>query len=112
MEDSAIGVTPPPSPTLSRAQLARLAEVGEDRTADAGEVLYRVGDSRYPFIAIREGEVAVLDGAGGEIVRHGMSGFLGELTLLSGQTALVTAVVTRPLRYIAVDREVLRSLLY
>jgi thioredoxin reductase (NADPH) len=105
-------VSPPPSPTLSRAQLARLAELGEDRTADVGEVLYRVGDSRYQFIAIREGEVAVLDDAGGEIVRHGMSGFLGELTLLSGQTALVTAVVTRPLRYIAVDREVLRLLLY
>ena len=102
----------PVSPTLSRAQLARLAELGEEHSADVGEVLYRVGDSRYPFVAILEGEVAILDAAGGEIVRHGASGFLGELNLLSGQTVLVTAEVTAPLRYLAVDRDVLRSLLY
>ena len=89
-----------------------LAELGEEHTADVGEVLYRVGDRRYPFIAIREGEVAILDAAGSEILRHGPSGFLGELTLLSGQTVFVTAVVTKPLRYIAVDRERFRSLMY
>ena len=63
-------------------------------------------------MAIIEGEVAILDAAGNEIVRHGASGFLGELNLLSGQTVFVTAVVIKPLRYIAVPREVLRSLLY
>jgi thioredoxin reductase (NADPH) len=61
---------------------------------------------------IVEGEVAILDSAGNEIVRHGASGFLGELNLLSGQTVFVTAVVTEPLRYIAVPRDVLRTLLY
>jgi thioredoxin reductase (NADPH) len=45
-------------------------------------------------------------------VRHGASGFLGELNLLSGQTVFVTAVVTQPLRYIAVDRDALRPLLF
>jgi thioredoxin reductase (NADPH) len=98
--------------TLSASQLARLCELGEERTANVGEELYRVGDRDYPFIAIVEGEVAVLDAAGNEIVRHGSSGFLGELNLLSGQTVFVTAVVTQPLRYIAVEREVLRDLLY
>src|SRR4029077_1540873 len=88
------------SPALSVSQLAMLAELGEERTADVGEVLYRGGDERYPFIAIREGGGALLDAAGGEITRHGASGFLGELTLLSGQTVLVTALVTEPLRYI------------
>jgi hypothetical protein len=42
----------PASPTLSPSQLAALAGIGEERTAKAGEVLYRVGDARYPFIAI------------------------------------------------------------
>ena len=105
-------VPPPASPTLSATQLLTIAGLGEERKAAVGEVLYRVGDRRYPFIVILEGEVAILDAADNEILRHGASGFLGELTLLSGQTALVTAVVTEPLRYIAVDREVLRSLLY
>jgi thioredoxin reductase (NADPH) len=100
------------SPPLSAAQLQLLAELGEERSADVGDVLYRVGDPSYPFIAIVEGEAAILDAAGNEIVRHGPSKFLGELNLLSGQTVFVTAVVTQPLRYIAVDRDALRSVLF
>jgi thioredoxin reductase (NADPH) len=103
---------PPVSASLSAAQLATLAAIGEERTANAGDVLFRVGDATYPFIAIREGEVAILDAAGNEIIRHGASGFLGELNLLSGQTVFLTAVVTEPLRYIAVDRDPLRALLF
>ena len=102
----------PTSPTLSPSQLATLAALGEERAARVGDVLYRVGDISYPFVAILEGEVAILDDAGNEIVRHGASGFLGELNLLSGQTVFVTAVVTKPLRYIAVERDALRSLLF
>src|SRR5947208_16753535 len=105
-------VEPPESPALSASQLAKLAELGEERKGDAGDVLYRVGEQRYPFIVILEGEVAILDAAGNEIVRHGPSNFLGELNLLSGQTVFLTAVVTEPLRYVAVDRDALRALLF
>jgi thioredoxin reductase (NADPH) len=101
-----------PIPSLSTSQLATLAALGEERTAAVGDVLYRVGDTSYPFIAILEGEVAIVDPAGNEIVRHGASSFLGELNLLSGQTVFVSALVTEPLRYIAVDRDVLRTLLF
>src|SRR5262249_45660943 len=37
---------------------------------------------------------------------------LGESNLLSGQTVFFTAVVTEPLRYLAVEREELRTLLF
>ncbi len=100
------------SRVLSDSQLETLARHGEERTAEAGEKLFEIGDETYPFIAILEGEAAVTDGAGHEIVRHGPSGFLGEMNLLSGQTVFLTAVVTEPMRYIAVDREVLRELLF
>src|SRR5437879_1056095 len=100
------------SPVLSESQLARLAELGQERTANVGDLLYRIGDRSYPFIAILEGEVAIVDAAGDGIVRHEASQFLGGLNLLSGQTAFLTAVATQPLRYIAVDRDVLRSLLF
>jgi thioredoxin reductase (NADPH) len=89
-----------------------LAEHGQERTAEVGETLFQIGDESYPFVAIIEGEVAVTDAAGQEIVRHGASGFLGEMNLLSGQTVFLTAVVTKPMRYVAVDREVLRRLLF
>jgi thioredoxin reductase (NADPH) len=105
-------VIAPASPVLSASQLARLGALGEERTARVGDVLYRVGDREYPFIAILRGEVAIIDAAGEEIVRHGPSGFLGELNLLTGQTVFVTAVVTKPLRYVAVDRDTLRTLLF
>ena len=85
---------------------------GEERSAALGDVLFEVGDRRIPFIAIIEGEAAVQDAAGREIVRHGASGFLGEMNLLTGQTAYLTAVVTQPMRYIAVDRDALRPLLF
>jgi thioredoxin reductase (NADPH) len=100
------------SRVLSRTQLETLAQHGEERTAEAGEKLFEIGDASYPFIAILEGEAAVNDAAGHEIVRHGASGFLGEMNLLSGQTVFLTAVATKPMRYIAVDREALRQLLF
>jgi thioredoxin reductase (NADPH) len=102
----------PASPLLSASQLATLAEHGQERTAAVGDVLYRVGDQSYPLIAIVEGEVAILDAADNEIVRHGESKFLGEMNLLTGQTVFLTAVVTQPLRYIAVERDALRPLLF
>jgi thioredoxin reductase (NADPH) len=96
---------------LSEAQLATLAQHGEERTAEAGETLFEIGDRKNPLIAILEGEAAILDGAGNEVVRHGANGFLGEMNLLTGQTTYLTAVATQPMRYIAVDREDLRPLL-
>jgi thioredoxin reductase (NADPH) len=104
-------VARPVGRVLSSSQLQTLAQHGEERTAAVGEELFRIGDETYPFIAILEGEAAVLDGNGQEIVRHGASGFLGEMNLLSGQTVFLTAVVTEPMRYVAVEREELRKLL-
>ena len=71
----------PVSRVLSSSQLETLAAHGEERTAEAGERLFEIGDESYPFVAIIEGEVAVTDPAGREIVRHGASGFLGAWTL-------------------------------
>ncbi|MGN6379935.1 MAG: FAD-dependent oxidoreductase, partial [Gaiellales bacterium] len=105
-------VAAPSSPVLSASQLAALAALGEERSASAGDVLYTIGDDRYPFMVVVEGEVAITDAAGNEITRHGPARFLGEINLLSGQAAFITATATRPLRYIAVEREALRELLY
>ena len=102
----------PTDPSLSASQLASLGGVGEERTARVGDVLFKVGDESYQFVAIVEGEVTILDSVGNEIIRCGPSKFLGELNLLSGQTVFLTAVVTQPLRYIVVDREALRDLLF
>ena len=57
-------ISPPPSPTLSQSQLETLAARARSARAAVGDVLFRVGDPRYPFIAIIEGEAAILDAAG------------------------------------------------
>jgi thioredoxin reductase (NADPH) len=100
------------NPVLSDAQLAALAERGEERTADAGDVLFKIGDRRYPFIAIVEGEAMIMDANGEEVVRHHAPGFLGELSLMTGQTVFLTGVALTAMRYIAVEREDLRELMH
>jgi len=102
----------PVSRVLSKSQIDMLAEHGKEKSAAVGDILFEVGDATYPFIAIREGEASIRDANGREIVRHGASGFLGEMNLLSGQTVFLTAVVTEPMRYVEVDRETLRGLLF
>ncbi len=104
--------TPPSSPLLSSQQIERLRELGEERTAAEGDILFDVGDERYPFLAIVEGEAAIEDAAGNEIIRHSASGFLGEMNLLSGQTVFLRAVARSPMRLIAIEREQLRALLF
>jgi thioredoxin reductase (NADPH) len=100
------------SASLSADQLARLQALGTEHSAAAGEALYRVGDSGIPFIAIIEGDVAILDGVGTELIRHGSSAFLGELNLMSGQTSLVSAVAVTDVRYVVVELNVFRELLF
>jgi thioredoxin reductase (NADPH) len=102
----------PPSPILTESQMATLAAAGIERTADVGDVLYQAGDRDFPFMAIIEGEAAIRDGHGREILRHRDSGFIGEISLLTGQSAYLTVVVTRSMRYIAVERESLRRLMF
>ena len=71
-----MNISTPASPPLSSSQLAALATIGEERSAPVGELLYRVGDRTYPFVAILEGEVAIIDAVGNELIKHGPSGFL------------------------------------
>jgi hypothetical protein len=52
----------PHSPSLSEAQLATLAEIGEERTANAGDVLYRGSDGhRALWVVPRIGDLQELD---------------------------------------------------
>src|SRR5256885_15415624 len=102
----------PATRVLSSSQLEVLARHGEERTAQPGETLYDIGDRSYPFIAILEGEAVILDAAGQEVVRHGPSGFLGEINLLSGQTVFLRAVAAQPMRDIGLGRDVRGQLIF
>ena len=100
-------------PRLSEPQLQTLAAHGQRRQARPGDVLYREGDERCDFFVVLEGKVAIIDGFGGAgrvVAVHGPRRFLGELGLLTGQAAFLTAVAVEPGEVLAVPVDRLRKL--
>jgi thioredoxin reductase (NADPH) len=101
-------------PRLDDGQLAALEAIGERRRARRGEVLFREGDADYDFFVILSGKVAIVEGydSGRErtIGVHGERRFLGELNLLTGQAAFLTAVVVEDGEVLAVPPERLREI--
>jgi thioredoxin reductase (NADPH) len=102
-------------PRLTEDQLARLEAQGTRRRTHAGEVLFREGDEQYDFHVVLDGKVAVVEDQGGPherlIAVHGPRRFLGELGLLTGQAALLTAVVREAGEELVVPVDRLRALI-
>jgi thioredoxin reductase (NADPH) len=85
-------------PLLGEAQLAVLRRYATEHHVGAGDVLFADGDRTYDLIVLLEGEVEIVErhGQPGEVViaTYGPSQFLGEMGLLTGQRAYLTAVAT------------------
>jgi thioredoxin reductase (NADPH) len=83
-------------PRLNDEQRAELRAAGTVRTVHPGEVLFRDGEAGYDFFVVESGAVAIVEGYGAEnrvVAVHGRHRFLGELNLLTGSPAYLTAVV-------------------
>ncbi len=101
-------------PRLDAGQRDRLRDAGESLTVAAGDVLFREGDRPYDFYVVESGVVAIVRGLGDEnrvIAVHGAHRFLGELNLLTGGAAYLSAVVRDPGEVIRVPLDGLRRLL-
>ncbi len=86
-------------PRLDDDTRARLRAAGETLTVAAGDVLFREGDQGYDFYVVESGAVAIVQGLGDQdrvIAVHGRYRFLGEINLLTGGTAYLSAVVRDP----------------
>jgi thioredoxin reductase (NADPH) len=95
-------------PTLTPAQIARIAEHGHVRPVRRGEVLIEVGDHVVPFFVVTEGEVEIVRPSGATeepVAVHGPGHFTGEISMLTGRRALLRARVSKPGEVIALDRE-------
>src|SRR5262245_58503717 len=82
-------------PLLTAAELACVARIGVPRTFRDGEVLIETGDRDFPFYAVRSGEVAIVESASGEpreVTVHRPGSFTGDVNLLTGRPALLSAV--------------------
>jgi len=81
-------------PVLSAKDLAALTTRGHPRAVRAGEVLFAEGDRDFCFFVVVEGEVEIVEHSRGtphQVVVHQAGEFTGDVDMLSGRSALVTA---------------------
>jgi thioredoxin reductase (NADPH) len=101
-------------PRLDEGQIRALEAHGERRRTERGDVLFREGDPRYDFHVILAGKAAIVEGYGSGHERiigvHGERRFLGEMNLLTGHAAFLTAVVVEPGEVLVVPADRLRAL--
>jgi thioredoxin reductase (NADPH) len=100
------------APALREDQTEILGRYGKTRKTEAGQVLFRAGDTQNDFFVVLEGEVEMIDDFAGEartmgVMRPGR--FLGDLNMLTGQTIYLSAVVRVGGEVLAISRERLKE---
>jgi thioredoxin reductase (NADPH) len=81
-------------PVLSATDLASLTARGHPRAVRAGEVLFAEGDRDFCFFVVVEGDVEIVEHSRGtphQVTVHKAGEFTGDVDMLSGRSALVTA---------------------
>ena len=103
------------SPVLDPAQLDVLRTYGSERDVAPGDVLFADGDETYDLIVLLAGTADIVEGYGrpeaSVVASYGPSEFLGEIGILTGQRAFLSAVATSAGRILAVPVEQLRRIM-
>ena len=100
-------------PTLTAAQLERIAACGTTRDVDAGTTVVEQGDANIPFIVVLSGELEIVrpTAAGDEVVAvHKAGNFFGDIIMLSGRRSMVIARMRVAGQLIVMQREALQQL--
>src|SRR4051794_19391033 len=100
-------------PTLTPAQIDRIAKHGTTRAVREGDVVFAAGDRAVPFFVVRTGTVAIVrPSPDGDtlIVTHAAGEFTGESNMLSGRRSLVRAQATADAELLELSRDQLLSL--
>jgi thioredoxin reductase (NADPH) len=97
-------------PTLTAAQVARVAVHGRRRAVERGEVLVEVGTRAVPFFVVVSGELRASDAAETLIVAHQSGQFTGEANMLTGRRSIAQLRVSESGEVIELAREQLLAL--
>jgi thioredoxin reductase (NADPH) len=100
-------------PTLTPAQMTRIAAHGKLRAVARGEVLIEAGQQGGPMFVVQTGELEILrvaDQAETLIVAHQPGQFTGEASLLANRRSLVRVLASQPGEVIEINRECLVDL--
>jgi thioredoxin reductase (NADPH) len=101
-------------PTLTPAQIARIAAHGIRRQIRTGDVLIEEGSPTVPFFVVTAGRIEVVRFSGTDefiVAAHGPGQFTGEINMVSGRRALFRVRVTEPGEVLEVDRGEIQALL-
>ncbi len=82
-------------PILEDAHVATLAKLGTQRDLRDGEHLFHAGDREYKFFVVERGAVEIVEHSSGETKRvalHERHAFGGDVSLITGRPALISAV--------------------
>ena len=100
-------------PRLSDDKLAWLAERGERRSFQPGEVLYEHAVRDAPFYVIERGRVEFIDRRPGKdvyIAEADSRTFIGDIAVFTGEPTISACVAAEPTDVIAFDRSDLRHM--
>jgi thioredoxin reductase (NADPH) len=99
-------------PTLTTAQIGRMAARGRRRPTTLGEVLYDAGDKSIPLFVVISGELQVVRPEPGDtlIATHARSQFSGECAVVTGRSSIFRVRVSEPGEVIQLDRGELLNL--
>ena len=99
---------------LSEGEIALLRPYGEEMEKAPGEHLFTAGEGAYAFWIVLEGAVEIVDPTecgDGVVNTVTETGFMGELGMLTGQTAFLSAIVKEPSRVLMVPTEKVRRII-
>ncbi|MQA30749.1 MAG: cyclic nucleotide-binding domain-containing protein [Luteitalea sp.] len=99
-------------PKLTDPHIAALTRLGRAREVAAGEVLFAEGDRDFCFFVVLEGLVEIVEHSSGEprtVTVHEPREFTGDVDMLSGRSALVTARMQTGGHVLALGAEALRK---
>lgn len=101
-------------PELNDQQIDLVKSLGETQDFHEGDALISVGQKDYPFCVILSGEVRIVDSSSGKdrhVISHGAGGFIGDVDILTGRPAVISAVAACATRACVVPATHARSLL-
>ena len=78
-------------PTLTAAQIERIAPLGRERPFAAGESLFEAGGMNRPLMVVLEGEIEILSERDTVVTVHRPGNFSGDVDVIAGHPAVVRA---------------------
>jgi thioredoxin reductase (NADPH) len=97
-------------PTLTAAQIARIAPFAAERRFADGQALWRQGDTNRPLLVVVEGGIEIRSGKDHVVTVHQAGGFSGDVDLLSGRPVVVSAQARGATHVLELPAEKVRAL--